>query len=202
MTEVNVLTSALAVQGSELNPSEDFKVVKQDKKTDFQGVLLYDLAKSKEEGYVLAKELAKQNDKVKALEQKMSRLQQANEELIYVRELNNQELLVCEKKALDSQKRIDQLTKNLQAYHQQTELSTKHVRDELEKVCYGHDEPNLSKRVYIEKQLQERDENHQKAIDDLQSDFNQQIQELKRKNVTQDALELALKRETELVLVI
>jgi hypothetical protein len=98
-------------------------------------VLLYDLAKSKEEGYVLAKELARQIDKVKSLEHKIVLFQQANEELNYIRELNNQELLVCEKKILDGQKRIENVSKGLQESRQEKEMSTLYIREEIEKVC-------------------------------------------------------------------
>jgi hypothetical protein len=87
LSEINVLTSALAVQGAQTGSDKDQK-----------SLLLYDLAKSKEENHQLAKEIALKMEKIKRIESQMEALVQANEELKFIREANNQELIACEKK--------------------------------------------------------------------------------------------------------
>lgn len=115
--------------------------------------MLYDLAKSKEENLQLAKEITKLNDKLKRQEYHNQELQQSVDELSYIREINNQELLKCEKKVknfsiifwrekyftlffqiADSNKKIEHLSRELSDFKQDKELTVKFMREEVEKV--------------------------------------------------------------------
>ncbi len=63
-----------------------------------KNVLLYDVAKTKQENMQLNQEVINKDNKLKKLEQRVVNLRKAVEELSFIRESNNQELIQCEQR--------------------------------------------------------------------------------------------------------
>jgi len=104
--EIVVLTQALAIRGGESGLEQG---------ADLKSVLLYDLARSREEVASLGLELAHRTEK-------MRDLQKVVKELSFVREENNQELLKCEKRIHDLETRNAKLQRQVVSVVQEQQL--------------------------------------------------------------------------------